>query len=142
MHLCLTWSIHCHVYFNGRVPLACLQAYSLSESPTAGDDWDREGRCTLTVKIQGPADLAGAVLLRAEANNFCQRFGSSMFRALFETVGVHARLDEYFYREKLNYKPKSLLEQAVLALGDPLVPVVNAFDVDEIIETWDIRKEE
>ncbi|CAI5963844.1 unnamed protein product [Closterium sp. NIES-65] len=117
-----------------------LQAYTVEWVSAAGGgaEWDKDRRGSMQVKVQGPANLDGAVLLLAECN-YAQRYSSSIIRAFFERMGVQADVDEYFYREKLNYKPKSLLEQAVLSLGDPLVPVVNQFDVDEIIETWDLR---
>ncbi|CAI5482290.1 unnamed protein product [Closterium sp. Yama58-4] len=118
-----------------------LQAYTVEWVAAAGGggaEWDKDRRGSMQVKVQGPANLDGAVLLLAECN-YAQRYSSSIIRAFFERMGVQADVDEYFYREKLNYKPKSLLEQAVLSLGDPLVPVVNQFDVDEIIETWDLR---
>ncbi|CAI7907797.1 unnamed protein product [Closterium sp. NIES-54] len=118
-----------------------LQAYTVDWVAAAGGggaEWDKDRRGSMQVKVQGPANLDGAVLLLAESN-YAQRYSSSIIRAFFERMGVQADVDEYFYREKLNYKPKSLLEQAVLSLGDPLVPVVNQFDVDEIIETWDLR---
>ncbi|CAI5512147.1 unnamed protein product [Closterium sp. Naga37s-1] len=118
-----------------------LQAYTVDWVAAAGGggaEWDKDRRGSMQVKVQGPANLDGAVLLLAESK-YAQRYSSSIIRAFFERMGVQADVDEYFYREKLNYKPKSLLEQAVLSLGDPLVPVVNQFDVDEIIETWDLR---
>ncbi|CAI5995188.1 unnamed protein product, partial [Closterium sp. NIES-64] len=107
-----------------------LRAYTVDWVAAAGGggaEWDKDRRGSMQVKVQGPANLDGAVLLLAESN-YAQRYSSSIIRAFFERMGVQADVDEYFYREKLNYKPKSLLEQAVLSLGDPLVPVVNQFD--------------
>ncbi|CAI5526338.1 unnamed protein product [Closterium sp. Naga37s-1] len=83
-----------------------LQAYTVDWVAAAGGggaEWDKDRRGSMQVKVQGPANLDGAVLLLAESN-YAQRYSSSIIRAFFERMGVQADVDEYFYREKLNVR--------------------------------------
>ncbi|CAI5522073.1 unnamed protein product [Closterium sp. Naga37s-1] len=83
-----------------------LQAYTVDWVAAAGGgwaEWDKDRRGSMQVKVQGPANLDGAVLLLAESN-YAQRYSSSIIRAFFERMGVQADVDEYLYREKLNVR--------------------------------------
>eukprot|EP00775_Hariotina_reticulata_P007811 gene7811-8008_t len=88
------------------------------------------------IKLKLPADIEGAVALRAEEDGFWSRQVSSMLVALFQAAGYSSpAADEYFYQDYWA-GPSSAADKLLLLLGDPLQQVAVPWTPTTLVQNW------
>ncbi|CAG9467195.1 unnamed protein product [Pedinophyceae sp. YPF-701] len=87
------------------------------------------------VRLLRPADIEGAVSLRAEEDGDWGHLVSASVAALLEAGGIKADVDEYFFQDSWE-PPRTLWEKVLLFFGDPLFQVQVPWTPTSLIQDW------